>query len=61
MTAHSHLRLVPPPAPPRPRRIHVTISAVRGREPVGRTRPIRLTERDLAWLVEAAEKLERLA
>jgi hypothetical protein len=55
--------LAPPTPPPRPRRriVHVTISAVRGREPIGRTRPLMLRESDLAQLVEAAERLEALA
>jgi len=35
--------------PPRPRRIEVRISATDGRAPVGRTRPLQLTERDLAY------------
>jgi|HubBroStandDraft_6_1064221.scaffolds.fasta_scaffold840078_2 hypothetical protein len=56
-----HLRLIPPPPPPRPRRIDVRISAFDGRAPMGRTRPIRLTERDFAWLIEAAERLEARA
>jgi hypothetical protein len=51
-----HLRLVPPP---RRRRIDVRISASAGRFPIGRTRPLKLTESDLAWLLEAAQRLER--
>jgi hypothetical protein len=52
------LRLVPPPPPPRLRRIEVRISARDGRAPRGRSCPFRLTEPDLAWLIEAAERLE---
>jgi hypothetical protein len=44
--------------PPRPRRIEVHITAVDSRSPIGRTRPLRLTARDLAQLVEAPERLE---
>jgi hypothetical protein len=55
----AHLRLVPPPPPPRPRRIDVRISVSAGRFPIGRTRPLKLTESDLAWLLEAAQRLER--
>lgn len=56
----AHLRLVPPPPPPpRPRHlVAVHISAFRAREPLGRTRPLMLTESDLARLIEAAERLE---
>jgi hypothetical protein len=46
------------PFPPRPRRLDVRISAFYGRAPLGRTRPIRLTERDFTRLLEAAERLE---
>ena len=46
MTGQRHLRLVEPTAPPRPRRIDVRISAADGRAPIGRTRVLRLTERD---------------
>jgi hypothetical protein len=46
----------------RPRRarrlVDVHISAARGREPIGRTRPLRLTEADLAWLIATALRLE---
>jgi hypothetical protein len=49
------LRLVPPP---RPRRLDVRISVADGRFPIGRTRPLRLTEHDLERLIEAAERLE---
>ena len=34
------------------------ISAADGRVPIGRTRPLRLRERDLAWLIAYAERLE---
>jgi hypothetical protein len=53
-----HLRLVPrPPPPPRQRRIEVRISAMDGRSPIGRTRVLRLTERDFERLIEAATRL----
>jgi hypothetical protein len=52
---HSHLRLVPPP---RPRRLGVRITAADGRAPIGRTRVLRLTERDFERLIEAATRLE---
>jgi hypothetical protein len=55
---HDHLRLVPPPPPPRPRRIEVHISARQGHEPVGRTWALRLTERDVEWLIAIALRLE---
>jgi hypothetical protein len=45
-------------APPRPRRIDVRIAATDGRAPHGRSRALKLTESDLAWLIEAAERLE---
>lgn len=54
----AHLRLVPPAPPPRPRRLDVRIAASDGREPIGRTRPLKLTESDLAWLLDAAQRLE---
>jgi hypothetical protein len=40
-----------------PRRISVRISAADGRVPIGRTRPLRLRESDLAWLIETAERM----
>jgi hypothetical protein len=49
------IQLVPPA---RPRRLEIQISVSDGRAPVGRTRPLRLRESDLAWLLEAAERLE---
>jgi hypothetical protein len=52
------LRLVPPAPPPRPHHLQIQISVSDGRAPLGRTRPLRLTEADLAWLVEAAVRLE---
>jgi hypothetical protein len=54
---HDHLRLVPRP-PPHPRRIEVRISAMDGRSPIGRTRVLRLTERDFERLIEAATRLD---
>ena len=50
-----HLRLVPPA---RPRRLEVRIAAADGRSPIGRTRVLRLTERDFERLIEAAIRLE---
>jgi hypothetical protein len=50
------LRLVP--RSPRPRRIDMRISAADGRAPFGRSRLVRLSERDFARLIEAAGKLE---
>jgi hypothetical protein len=50
-----HLRLVPP-CPPR--RIEVRISAYDRHAPFGRSRMLKLTEPDLARLVEAAQRLE---
>jgi hypothetical protein len=58
---HDHLRLVPRPPPPRSRRIEVRISAMDGRSPIGRTRVLRLAERDFERLLEAAERLEAMA
>jgi hypothetical protein len=60
MTGASHLRLVPPPAPPRPRRIDVRISAVDGRAPYGRSRAFRLAHDDIERLIATAERLEAL-
>jgi hypothetical protein len=57
--APRHLRLVPRPPPPRSRWIEVRISAMDGRAPIGRTRPLRLRESDLAALIAEAERLER--
>jgi hypothetical protein len=54
----SHLRLVPREPQPRSRRIEVRISAMDGRAPIGRTRLLRLTERDFERLLAAAERLE---
>jgi hypothetical protein len=38
--------------------VAVRISAFRAREAIGRTRPVMISEGDLAWLVEALERLE---
>jgi hypothetical protein len=46
------------PFPSRPRRIEVRISAIRGREPIGRTRALMLRDDDLARLIKVAERLE---
>jgi hypothetical protein len=51
------LRLV---RPQRPRRIEVMIAARDGPAPIGRTRPLRLTEHDLERLIEMALRLEAL-
>jgi hypothetical protein len=39
----------------------VRISAADGRAPIGRTRVLRLTERDFERLLEAATRLEAMA
>jgi hypothetical protein len=44
--------------PARPRRIDVRITATDCRSPIGRTRALKLTEHDFAWLLEAAQRLE---
>jgi hypothetical protein len=49
------LRLVPPP---RPRRLSVRISVADGRSPICRTRILRLSDRDLEQLINAAPRLE---
>ena len=51
-----HLRLVPP-CPPR--RIEVRSSAYDRHAPFGRSRMLKLTEPDLARLIETAIELER--
>jgi hypothetical protein len=56
----AHLRVIALPPPPRPRPLEVRITAADGRMPIGRTRPLRLTEPGLARLIEAAERLERV-
>jgi hypothetical protein len=58
MTGFPHLRLVPPPSPPRPRRIEVRISFADGRTPVGRTKIFRLYPSDFEQLVDVALRLE---
>jgi hypothetical protein len=58
MTRAPHLRLVQA-EPPRPRRIDIRITAFDRRQPIGRTRMLRLTEPDLAWLIDEAERRER--
>jgi hypothetical protein len=58
-------RVISFPARPRrrhvlpPRRLEVRITAADGRSPIGRTRPIRLTEDGLDELIVCAERLER--
>ena len=52
------LRVVPPPAPPRPRRIDVRIAASDGRSPIGRTRALRLSRDDLDALIDVALRME---
>jgi hypothetical protein len=55
-----HLRLVPPPSPPRPRRrLAVQISVLDGHSPFGRAGPFRLTESDVNELIAVAIRLER--
>jgi hypothetical protein len=41
-----------------PRRLEIRIAVSDGRAPIGRSRPLRLRESDLAWLIEAAARLE---
>jgi hypothetical protein len=41
------------------KRLLIRISVTDAHGPVARSRAIRLTECDLAWLVEEAERLER--
>ncbi len=57
----ARVRLVAPVPPPRPRRIEVRISAADGRSPLGRTRALRLTDRDVEQLVYFALRLESRA
>ena len=52
------LHLAPPVPPPRPRRLNVRITVADARAPVGRTRPIRLSDRDVDQLVDFALQLE---
>ncbi|MDQ6868812.1 MAG: hypothetical protein M3178_10565 [Pseudomonadota bacterium] len=61
MTGAPPLRLVARQPPPRPRRIEVRIAVLDGRAPYGRSRPFRLTPRDLDELISHAERLERRA
>jgi hypothetical protein len=55
----SYLRLVPS-APP-PQRLEIRIVAADTRSPIGRTRPFRLTERDLEQLIDVALRMEARA
>jgi hypothetical protein len=57
-SSRHHLRLVPREPPPRPHRLDVRIHILDGRCPYGRAGPLRLSEIDLALLVETAERLE---
>jgi hypothetical protein len=43
---------------PQPHRVEVQISARDGRGPIGRTRPLKLTECDFARLVDVAQQME---
>jgi hypothetical protein len=56
--AGRHLRLVPPPSPPRPRRLEIRISVADARGPYGRTRIFRLSEHDFEQLIVTAERFE---
>jgi hypothetical protein len=47
--------------PPWPRQIGVRISAADASGPIGRTRPLRLTEHDFETLIETAQRLEARA
>jgi hypothetical protein len=53
-----HLRLVPPPSPPRPRRLEVRITASDGRAPYGRSRAFRLHD-GLDELIAVIMRMER--
>ena len=54
-----HLRLVPPPRPPRPRLREVRVTAVAGRYPYGGiTRSFQLTDHGVDELIALAERLE---
>jgi hypothetical protein len=55
------LRLVPRPPPPRPRRLVEVRIAVSDGAPIGRSRLLRLRERDLAALIAEVERLEERA
>jgi hypothetical protein len=56
-----HLHLVPPPSPPRPRRLEVRIAAADGRAPYGRSRVFRLAHDELDELIAVALRMERRA
>ena len=56
-----YLRLVPPPSPPRPRRLEVRITVADGRSPYGRSRVFRLAHDDLDELIAVAMRMERRA
>jgi hypothetical protein len=58
---HSHLRLIPPSPPPRPRRLEVRFHVFDGRAPYGRSRAFRLTHDDLDELIDVAMRMERRA
>jgi hypothetical protein len=56
---HPHLRLVPPPSPPRPRRRYETRIVVSApRMPIGRSRTFHLSEPDIQLLIAAAMRME---
>ena len=57
---HPHLRHVPPEPQPR-RRLAVRISVLDGRSAFGRSRAFRLAHDELAELIAAATRMERLA
>jgi hypothetical protein len=57
--AHPQAKVLRLVRPPRPRRIDVTIAARAGAAPIGRTRPLKITESDLEQLIEFVLRLER--
>jgi hypothetical protein len=59
MTGASHLRLVPPPSPPRPRRLDVRIAVSAARLPILRTRIFHLAENDIDELIAVVMRMER--
>lgn len=58
MTGASHLRLVPPTPPSRPRRYLMRISVASACAPIGRSRAFHLTEDDIEALLAAAVLME---
>jgi hypothetical protein len=59
MTGAPHLRLIPAPPPPRPRRHEARIVVSAARLPIGRSRVFRLAESDIDELIAIATRIER--